>query len=124
MRSLLEKLGVGPDSRVSVIGLEDPPFLAALHAVTPHVREDTVPPGSDIVLLRASSAEDLAKLAVLRGSIARDGAIWVLWPKGRREFNQTDVMRAGLSAGLVDVKVVSFSDELSALKFVIRVADR
>jgi hypothetical protein len=34
------------------------------------------------------------------------------------------MMRAGQTAGLVDVKVVSFSDTLTAEKFVIPVAKR
>jgi hypothetical protein len=34
------------------------------------------------------------------------------------------MMRAGQEAGLVDVKVVSFSDALTAEKFVIPVANR
>jgi hypothetical protein len=52
------------------------------------------------------------------------GALWVVRPKGRREITESDVMAAGKAAGLVDVKVVSFSDTHTAEKFVIPVAQR
>ena len=39
-------------------------------------------------------------------------------------INENDVRDAALEAGLVDVKVVSFSSTLSALKLVIRLVDR
>ena len=35
------------------------------------------------------------------------GAIWVLWPKGRKEFREDDVRDYGPRAELVDVKVVA-----------------
>ncbi len=50
--------------------------------------------------------------------------MWILRPKGRKEITEGDTMSAGKRAGLVDVKVVSFSDEYSAEKFVIPVAKR
>ena len=39
-----------------------------------------------------------------------------MWPKGRKEFREDDVRAAGPSVGLVDVKVVAFSETLSGLK--------
>jgi hypothetical protein len=47
------------------------------------------------------------------------------WKPARvKTITQADVMAAGKAAGLVDVKVVKFSDTHTAEKFVIRVADR
>jgi hypothetical protein len=71
-----------------------------------------------------TSAKDLARLATAEKTIARDGAIWVLWPKARAELKEDHVRAAALKVGLVDVKVASFSDTLSALKLVIPVARR
>jgi len=51
----------------------------------------------------------------------------VLWKKGKKgpnDVKESDVMAAAKTHGLVDVKVASFSDELSALKLVIPVALR
>jgi hypothetical protein len=48
----------------------------------------------------------------------------VVWPKGRKEFREDDVRAFGPKAGLVDVKVMAFSDTLSGLKMVIPVKER
>jgi hypothetical protein len=56
--------------------------------------------------------------------IRRSGGIWLLTRKGSNEANQNDAMRAGLAVGLVDNKNAAFSDEWSALRFVIPVARR
>ena len=67
---------------------------------------------------------DDAKLAALRAKLVPDGALWIVRPKGSGEISETDVMKAGKAAGLVDVKVVRFSDTHTAEKFVIPVARR
>ena len=56
--------------------------------------------------------------------LKRDGAIWVIRPKGHADISERDVMKAGKTAGLVDVKVVRFSETHTAEKFVIPVARR
>ena len=53
-----------------------------------------------------------------------NGALWVIRPKGRPEISERAVMDAGKAAGLVDVKVVSFSETHTAEKFVIPLAAR
>ena len=53
-----------------------------------------------------------------------DGVLWTLRPKGSNDLKESEMMQAGQAAGLVDVKVVSFSDVLTAEKFVIPVAKR
>ena len=50
--------------------------------------------------------------------------IWTLRPKGSKDLTEQEMMRAGQTAGLVDVKVVSFSETLTAEKFVVPVAHR
>jgi hypothetical protein len=50
--------------------------------------------------------------------------VWVVWPKGRKELREDDVRAAGGPAGLVDVKVMAFSDTLSGLKMVVPLARR
>lgn len=125
MTAQLDKLGVRPGLTVSLVSVTDHEFAEAVRAVTGEIYEHVIPKGSDIVFLQAESAEGLTeKLADVAGLIARNGAVWVLWPKGRLRFKQQDLMAAGLAAGLVDVKVASFSEVFSALKFVIPVADR
>ncbi|PYR70118.1 MAG: hypothetical protein DMF88_03745 [Acidobacteria bacterium] len=51
-------------------------------------------------------------------------AIWVIRPKGSQQISESDVMKAGKAAGLVDVKVARFSETHTAEKFVIPVSRR
>ena len=78
----------------------------------------------DIIFLSAMHTSALGHLAALRGAIKPAGAIWVIRPKGQKSITESDTMAAGKRAGLVDVKVVSFSDSHTAEKFVIPVANR
>jgi Protein of unknown function (DUF3052) len=120
---LLDKLGVKPTSRVAVLGITDEGFWHDLSARTPDVARKQVPE-ADVVLYSAESTEALDGIEELIASMKRNGAIWVVYPKGKKHITELDVMAAGKQAGLVDVKIVSFSDTHSALKFVIPVALR
>src|SRR5205823_5147140 len=64
------------------------------------------------------------RLSKLRASLKSNGALWVIRPKGRPEISERAVMAAGKAAGLVDVKVVSYSPTHTAEKFVIPVKAR
>jgi hypothetical protein len=122
-RGRLDKLGVKPGSRVRLVGLEDEALRRDLAARGARVLARATS-GVDLVFARVEKAAELAKLKALRAAVAPAGAVWVLWPKGRKELREDDVRAAALRAGLVDVKVVSFSEALSALKLVIRLRDR
>lgn len=118
-RGLLDKLGVKPGARVAVLGLDDPAFMAQLRERTDAVVTARPAKGTALVLVAMKSVGDLTRLAGLRKAIEPDGAIWVIWPKGVKAFREDDVRAAGPAAGLVDVKVVSFSGTLSGLKMVV-----
>ena len=120
-RGLLDKLGIKPGARVAVIGVEDADFDRQLAARTEDVSRGRTRKDTDVAVVGMSRTSDLAKLAKLREAIKKDGAIWVVWPKGRKEFREDDVRGFGPSVGLVDVKVAAFSETLSALKMVIPV---
>jgi hypothetical protein len=68
------------------------------------------------------------RLRALRAWIARDGMVWVSWPKKasrvRTDVDEGVVRHAGLAAGLVDVKVCAVDETWSGLKFVIPKTDR
>jgi len=114
---------VKPGNRVTLLGLNDDTFWEELRArgaaVTDRLRKN-----SDLVFLRVTSNAGLGRLKAARASLQPAGAVWVFWPKGRREFTEDHVRAVALAIGLVDVKVVSFSDILSGLKLVIPVALR
>ncbi len=120
-RSRLDKLGVKPGARIAVLGSFGPFFLAELETRTSDVAKGRPKKDSDLLFVAMSAKSDLARLRSLRETIKPEGGIWVVWPKGRKEFREDDVRAAGPSLGLVDVKVVAFSDALSALKMMIPV---
>jgi hypothetical protein len=122
-KPLLDKLGVKPGMRTAVIGIDDAAFLAALRARA-EVTLGEAPAGVEMVFLGVTEPADMRRLHELRDMIARDGAVWVINPKGRRDFNSNHVMLLGLETGMVDVKIAGFSQTHSATKFVIRKKDR
>ena len=78
----------------------------------------------DVIFHFADSRASLFKLAALRAKLQPAGALWIVRPKGSANISEADVMKAGKDAGLVDVKVVRFSDTHTAEKFVVPVAKR
>jgi hypothetical protein len=78
----------------------------------------------DLIFYGAESRDALARLKDLRRTLKPDGALWVIRPKGSKAVTEAEVMSAGKDAGLVDVKVASFSDTHTAEKFVIPRAAR
>jgi len=75
-------------------------------------------PESDMVFFGATTTSDLGGIKKLVPSLAASGALWIVYPKGRKEITELEVLHSGRAAGLVDVKVVSFSATQTALKFV------
>ena len=122
-RSRIEKLGVKPGMRVSVVGLSDDFFLRELRERTDHIATKPAK-DSDVIFLAAEDRPALAKLKSLQNSMKKSGALWVVYPKGQKHITQNDVMAAAKSAGLVDVKVVSFSETHTALKLMIPLSRR
>jgi hypothetical protein len=120
-RSLLDKLGVKDGTRMAVLDVDDEDFAAELEGRA----VDMVAGGpADIVMWAVDEAADLARLPSLIDWIRPAGAVWAVWPKGRRELNENHIRDAALDAGLVDVKVARFSATHSALKLVIPKAKR
>jgi hypothetical protein len=110
--------------RVAVLGVEDQAFFEELRTRTEDVTVGRRRARCDLLFLGVEDRADLPRLHTQRNFIASDGAIWVIWPKGIKDVNENDVRSAALEAGLVDVKVVAFSEKHSGLKLVIPVARR
>ena len=118
--SRLDKLGVKDGMKVAVLGLDDAAFAKELKARGATVSSGRAAPGTDMVFLACTTRADLRRLPALAAAIKPEGAIWVLWPKGGKEMKEQDVRDVMDGPGLVDVKVVSFSDAFSGLKLMIR----
>ena len=122
--SRLDKLGVAPGTVVVTVAVDDRDFLDEMEARGAHVGETASPASADLLFYGASRRAVLNRLPALSRRIKPNGAIWVIRPKGDPAISEADVMAAGKAAGLVDVKVVSFSPTHTAEKFVIPVARR
>jgi hypothetical protein len=123
-RSLLDKLGVKAGHRVRVLGVNDATFQKELAAVVQDAARDKRLKDADLIFLGADDVKALARIRSLESSIRRDGAIWIVYPKGQKHIRETDVIAAGKSAGLTDNKVCRFSETHTALRFVIPLARR
>ncbi|MGZ4128139.1 MAG: hypothetical protein ACXVQY_06020 [Actinomycetota bacterium] len=122
-RPLLDKLGVKPGQRIALIGRFDGDFAEQLRARGASVARRRIR-DADQVFLAAHKTADLARIAALKADLRKDGALWVVRPKGTKAITESETQEAGLDAGLVDVKVVSFSPTHTAEKFVFRLKDR
>ena len=115
----LEKLGARSTSRVSIVAVDDPTFAAEVQRTAAFVSIGRVAKDCDLIFYGVTKEAHLPRLEKLKACIRQNGAIWVIRPKGRPEISEASVMAAGKLAGLVDVKVVSFSETHTAEKFVI-----
>jgi len=123
--SLLDKLDVKVTHAVALIGAKDPDFQKQLSARAASVTSGRIPKAANVVFLWSNAPAALAKLKGLADRIARDGAIWVIHPKGpASRVKDTDVFAAAKRAGLTATKVARFSDTHTAEKLVIPVARR
>ncbi len=122
-RSRIDKLGVKAESRVVVLGIKDASFWRELRQRATDV-EERLKKNCDVIFLLAERKTTLKRLRALEPRLKRNGALWVIWPKGQPHIKQNDVMAAAKQAGLVDVKIVAFSETYSALKLVIPLARR
>lgn len=128
---LAQKLGLKDGQRALFIDL--PASLTELadsraFAEASHITVDQLgdaAPGYDVIHLFTTARAVLEALAQpLMNLIARDGMIWVSWPKKAAKVATDiteDVIRdVVLPIGLVDVKVCAVDQTWSGLKLVIR----
>lgn len=124
-RSRLDKLGVKPGAKIALVGMDDRDFLNELRSRTRDITEGKPAAPCDLVFLATSTHKDLDRIKQVKSWIEPNGAVWMVRPKGgRSELRDTDLIQAGLDAGLVDNKIVSFSETHGAMRLVFRLKDR
>lgn len=121
-KSVIEKLGVKAGMKVSAVGVNDKAFLRDVKSVAECSAR--VGKSEQMIFYGADELAALKRVPELMRAIAPDGTLWIVYPKGRKDIREVDVIAAGRAAKLKDVKVVGFSATHTALKFVIPVADR
>ena len=119
----IDKLDVKPGQLVLFVGIRDSTLREEIETRGAMVLARPIQP-VDAIFVAANERADLRRLATVQNFLKRDGAIWVIRPKGSPNISENDVMAAGKDVGLVDVKVVRFSETHTAEKFVIPVSKR
>jgi len=117
-KSVAEKLGVKPGSRISLFRLPSPELLKDARKSAADFAEDKPIKDSDVIFFGAETTSDLTRVRKLVSSLAGSGALWIVYPKRRKEITELQVLTAGREAGLLDIKVVGYSATHTALKFV------
>lgn len=125
-RPLLDKLGVKPGARIALVDMDDASFVKLLRQRTSDIVKGKPKGPCDLVFIGADEKRDLVeRIQRVKSWIEPNGAIWVIRPKGPLSpLKDTDLIQAGLDAGLVDNKIASFSDSHGAMRFVFRLRDR
>jgi hypothetical protein len=123
-KSRIEKLGVKPDAKVSLLGTFDAEFLAEVDVLTKSVSKGRVARDTQYIFFAANSNAELIALPRISKSMQGPAALWIVYPKGQKQITEIHVLAAGRKASLKDVKVVGFSATHTALKFVIPLSGR
>ena len=118
-KTRIEKIGLKPGAKVSLLGNFEADFLDELRSVAGTVSKESVAADSDTIFFAANSPKALSSVAKIAKSLKGATALWIVYPKGQKTIAENDVIAAGRKAGLKDVKVVGFSATHTALKFVV-----
>jgi hypothetical protein len=121
--SRIDKLDVKPGQFVLFVGVRDATLREEIETRGATVLARGTEP-VDAIFIAANQRADLDRLETVQKFLKRDGAIWVIRPKGSPNISENDVIAAGRRAELVDVKVVRYSDTHTAEKFVKPVSKR
>ncbi len=126
---LPQKLGIRAGHRVALLGA---PEGFSLRGLPEPVELRTDLRGREplnVLVLFTSARRQLARaFPAAHRRMARDGGLWVAWPKRSSgvatDLDENAIRAYGLSAGLVDNKVCAIDEVWSGLRFVIRTKDR
>ena len=126
---LARKLGLRPGMRVAALGAPaDYPALLEPIPEGATVVDELEADAPFIHFFTTERAALEAELPRLNDALASDGMLWISWPKKaakvETDVDENVVRRAGLAAGLVDVKICAVDATWSGLKFVYRLKDR
>jgi hypothetical protein len=116
-KSRLEKMGITSGSAIVALGIRDPAFATECKAESITVATRAVK-DSALIVLGVERASDLGRIATAAKALKKDGALWVIHPKGTAGVKDTDIFAAAKQSGLTYVKVARFNDTHTAEKLV------
>jgi hypothetical protein len=118
-KTALQKLGVKAGMKVRLVGAFGADFAKELKGVQAEMSAANGYGNSQCTFLAADKRNSLAAIEKHATKMKGAEALWVVYPKGKKEITENDVLSAGRKSGLKDVKVVRFSPTHTALKFVL-----
>ena len=104
-----QKLGVKPGTRVRLAGEFDADFSHELKASKAAILGEANADSPEMTFLAVDGKGSLATIAKHAKKLSGAQSLWVVYPKGKKEITEIDVISAGRKTGLKDVKVVGFS---------------
>jgi hypothetical protein len=116
--SLAKKLGITPETRVSMIGAVDDTALKGALSIAKSFGSAK----GDLILARVDTPAELKAVLAKAGDQLKSGTpIWFIYRKGPgHPLNENLVRATALKSGIVDTKIAAVSAEFSALRFVKR----
>lgn len=123
LKTRLEKLGIKSGSVVTILNIDDAHFADEVHVIGASI-ETRLKKNAALIVLGVNVAKDLAHIETASRSMADNGALWVVHPKGVVGVKDTDIFSVGIQAGLVSTKVARFSETHTAEKLVVPLASR
>ena len=123
-RNRMEKLGVKAGRAVAVLGVVEAEFATELRESKAEILSMTADSDVELVFWFVDEKSGLNGTRKVTQKLKGRAGLWIVYPKGKKEITENDVLSAGRKAGLKDVKVVGFSSTHTALKFVIPMESR
>ncbi len=125
---LVKKLGIKTDFKLLLVNIPGN-YWDLLETLPDNIVEAKIHEKADFIHLFVTSQDFLAsQIPQLKEKLATHGMLWISWPKGSskipKDLNENNIRKAGLDAGLVDVKICAVDQDWSGLKFMYRVKDR
>jgi hypothetical protein len=117
-KSTVEKLGIMLGLKISAFNMPDDTTMKDARKAAAEFANDKPLKDCDAIFFGATAEAELRGIKKLLSSLGSNGALWIVYPKGRKEITELQVLNAGRGAGLYDIKVVSYSATHTALKFV------
>lgn len=117
-KTTTDKLGIKTGLTILALNMPADTTMSDAHKAAADFSDDKLLHNSDLIFIGATTASDLRGIQKLIPCLVSNGALWIIYPKGRKDITEVQVLSAGRAAGLYDVKVVSYSATHTALKFV------
>jgi hypothetical protein len=121
---LPKKLGIQPGTVVALVGAPKDFEKTLGHLPKDTVLRRNARSRADLTLWFTKSRKELEDRIDRMVRHAKDGGLWILWPKKTSplasDLSQPIVRKTGLATGLVDYKVCSVDETWTGLKFTVR----